>query len=174
MADWGIVQKDKDLDPVADEKDIKETIIKYGAVAVALYASPVLQSLASADVFEEKEEAYKDSATNHIVIIIGWDNYKQGWLIRNSWGKNWGDDGYAWIKYTTNHIVKQAVWAVAKVPPPLRIPLIGAENLQPISLTGEMLPGHQFPSGSLLSSPNGAYTLTNVKNSIWFNKRNCF
>ncbi len=42
LADWGIVQKDKDMDKVADEYDIKEAVVKYGAVAVSLYASPGL------------------------------------------------------------------------------------------------------------------------------------
>ncbi len=171
LADWGIVQKDKDLDKVADEYDIKEAVVKYGAVAVAIYASPVFKSLASADTFEETEAAYKDSAINHIVIIVGWDNKKQAWLIRNSWGKNWGDDGYGWIKFTTNHIGKHAIWAVAKIPPPLRIPPIMSENLQPVTLTGELLPGHQFPAGSILSSPSGIYSFKNSNNNIWLTKR---
>lgn len=166
LADWGIVQKDKDLDKVADEYEIKEAIVKYGAVAVSIYASPAFQDYASAETFEENESAYKDSAINHIVLIIGWDNKKQAWLIRNSWGKNWGDDGYGWIKYTTNHIGKHAIWGVAKIPSPLRIPPIGTENLLPIKLTGEMLPGHQFPSGSILSSPNGMYEFKNYNNTI--------
>lgn len=171
LADWGIVQKDKDLDKVADEYDIKDAVVKYGAVAVSIYASPVFQCLASADTFEEPEAAYKDSAINHIVIIIGWDNKKQAWLIRNSWGKAWGDDGYGWIKFTTNHIGKHAIWGVAKIPPPLRIPILASEQIQPITLTGEMLPGHQFTIGSTLTSPNGIYTLKNSNNSIWLTEK---
>lgn len=166
VADWGIVQKDKDLDKIADEYDIKEAVVKYGAVAVSLYASPVFQSYASGETFEENEIAYKDSATNHVVIIIGWDNIKQAWLIRNSWGQNWGDGGYGWIKYTTNHVGKRAIWSVAKIPPPLRIPIPGSENLTPVTLTGELLPGIQFPVGSTLSLPNGMYQLQNSNHSI--------
>jgi cathepsin L len=158
VADWGIVQKDKDLDKVADEYDIKDAVVKYGAVAVAIYVSPAFHHYASAETFEENEIAYKDSATNHVVIIIGWDDKKQAWLIRNSWGKNWGDDGYGWIKYTTNHIGKHAIWGVAKIPPPppIRIP-VPSENIPPVSLTGELLAGIQFPVGSTLASPNGMY-----------------
>jgi len=43
VADWGIVQKEKDLDKLADEYDIKEAIVKYGAVATSLYASPTFK-----------------------------------------------------------------------------------------------------------------------------------
>ncbi|MEO5948602.1 MAG: C1 family peptidase [Chitinophagaceae bacterium] len=168
LADWGIVQKDKDLDKVANEYEIKDAVVKYGAVGVSLYASPVFQSYASVETFEENEIAYKDSAVNHVVIIIGWDNKKQAWLIRNSWGKNWGDDGYGWVKYTTNHIGKHAIWGVAKIPPPLRIPALGSENIKPISLIGELVAGIHFPEGSTLASPNGMYEFKNSNNSILF------
>ena len=171
VADWGIVQKDKDLDKVADEYDIKEAVVKYGAVAVSLYASQVFQSYASAETFEENEIAYKDSAVNHAVIIIGWDNKKQAWLIRNSWGTNWADGGYGWIKYTTNHVGKHAIWGVAKIPPPLRIPIPVSEKITPAILTGELLPGIQFSIGSILSSPNGMYELKNMKNLIWLSTK---
>ena len=37
----------------------------------------------------------------HAMCIVGYDDYKYGgaFLIVNSWGKDYGDDGYIWIKY---------------------------------------------------------------------------
>lgn len=36
----------------------------------------------------------------HCVCVVGHDDDRQAWCIRNSWGTNWGSDvGYAWMPY---------------------------------------------------------------------------
>lgn len=35
---------------------------------------------------------------SHAIIIVGWD--KDGWIIQNSWGENWGDGGRKCIPYS--------------------------------------------------------------------------
>ncbi|WP_447984695.1 C1 family peptidase [Nitrospira sp. Nam74] len=55
-------------------------------------------------------------ATNHAVVIVGWDDEKGAWRVRNSWGTGWGESGYAWVKYNNNAIGWDTVWAVAKKP----------------------------------------------------------
>lgn len=60
-----------------------------------------------------------NQASDHAVLIIGWDdNYSKenfvagnrpendgAWLVRNSWGSDWGDDGYFWLSYEDKTIV---------------------------------------------------------------------
>jgi C1A family cysteine protease len=35
----------------------------------------------------------------HAVIIIGWDDADEYWIVKNSWGTDWGEDGYFRIKW---------------------------------------------------------------------------
>lgn len=35
----------------------------------------------------------------HAVLAVGYDDEKKSLLVRNSWGPNWGIDGYFWLPY---------------------------------------------------------------------------
>lgn len=39
------------------------------------------------------------SLNYHAVLIMGYDNSTNSFLIKNSYGPTWGDNGYAWIPY---------------------------------------------------------------------------
>jgi hypothetical protein len=42
---------------------------------------------------------------NHMILIVGWDDSMCGgegaWHIKNNFGPDWGESGYAWMKYGT-------------------------------------------------------------------------
>lgn len=37
-------------------------------------------------------------SVNHEILIVGWDQAKKQYKILNSWGRNWGVDGTAWLE----------------------------------------------------------------------------
>jgi C1A family cysteine protease len=51
---------------------------------------------------------------DHAVLIVGWSNNlppvkggadpAEGWIVKNSWGTGWGDDGYFYITYGSANI----------------------------------------------------------------------
>ena len=89
-----------------DNDGIKEAILKYGGVATGIfYDSENLKHSTAGYYYGGKEVG------NHAVTIVGWndtyssDNFLKkpagdgAWIVKNSWGKSWGDKGYFYVSY---------------------------------------------------------------------------
>ena len=89
-----------------DNDAIKEAILKYGGLYASYYHS--------AGYLNSKTNAYYDPYTgngNHAITVVGWDdNYSKNnfytapagdgaFIVKNSWGSSWGDNGYFYISY---------------------------------------------------------------------------
>ncbi|KIG12744.1 peptidase C1A, papain [Enhygromyxa salina] len=103
---WGWVDPVATMPKVAD---IKSAMCKYGAITAAVAATPAFIAY-SGGTFDEKSNAN----VNHAVVLVGWDDDRGAWLMRNSWGTNWGEDGYMWIAYGSNRIGEYAAWAMVE------------------------------------------------------------
>jgi hypothetical protein len=44
------------------------------------------------------------------VSLVGYDDSRRAWLIRNSWGKEWGEKGFAWISWDDASGVGANTW----------------------------------------------------------------
>lgn len=114
--DWGIVDPSGDINKIASVSDIKEAMCKYGPIAVSVLVTSLFQNYANG-VFYEFPSNYNSPSSNHAVVLVGWDDNKGAWLMKNSWGTDWGEDGYMWIKYNSNNIGRRAAWIIAKKAP---------------------------------------------------------
>ncbi|MEO9970851.1 MAG: C1 family peptidase [Hyphomonadaceae bacterium] len=42
---------------------------------------------------------WPEPSGGHAMLMVGYDDARHAWLVRNSWGEAWGDGGYVWIDY---------------------------------------------------------------------------
>ncbi len=105
-------------------KIIKIHLMKYGSLRTAI-GSPN-----GANTYNEATAAYyyKSGLTGmgggHAVSIVGWDdNYSKNnflvkpehdgaFIVLNSWGNSWGDDGYFYISYDSYGYLEQLIGAI--------------------------------------------------------------
>jgi cathepsin L len=88
---------------------IKRSLAYRGPVAVAMNVTPSFQAYRSG-TYNSPGASSANSALDHAVTIVGWDDNRQAWLVKNSWGTGWGERGYIWMRYGTNGIGSWAAW----------------------------------------------------------------
>ena len=90
-ADWGYVG-DSNREPTTEE--LKRAIMTYGPIAVTVSSSPSWRAYAGG-VYN----ACDSQSINHIVALVGWDDADQAWIVKNSHGTVWGEQGFMRSKY---------------------------------------------------------------------------
>ena len=85
---------------------IKYQVYYRGPVAVAMRAGYTAFRTYSGGVFSSCDLGVPD----HMVLIVGWDDARGAWRIRNSHGASWGDNGYMWITYGCSSVGLGATW----------------------------------------------------------------
>jgi cathepsin L len=115
---WQPVDSTNGLDRIASIASIKNAVVQFGAVSTCILATPAFQdyltdSLHPELVFQDQPSDPNNIQINHAIIIVGWDDTKGAWLIRNSWGAGWGFGGYGWVSYSTNNIGYSSISCIA-------------------------------------------------------------
>ena len=102
-----------DKENVSDNQMIKWAILNYGAVFTTIYYDPTFYSSSTASYYCN---GTRDN--NHAVAIVGWnDSFDRNlfssvppengaFIVKNSWGTEWGDEGYFNVSYYDLNIGK--------------------------------------------------------------------
>lgn len=98
----------------ANTATLKDQLCARGPVVVSMWADKSLSNLADDQVYDGDFRGSAKKRTNHAVLLVGWDDTKGAFLIKNSWSTGWGDGGYGWIRYGTNNLGhKGAIWVTS-------------------------------------------------------------
>ena len=105
--------------PPNDIETTKRIIQRFGAVDVAVLVDSDFSSY-SGGIFQNTDTSVNDilpyySSTNHLVSLVGWeDDPGDGgmgyWILRNSWGADWAEDGYMRIRYTSAKVSMEGAY----------------------------------------------------------------
>ena len=77
-----------------DEKNIRRNIFEWGPVSSAMKIYPDFYTFGGLGIYEWNKVG--EQLGGHAVEIVGWgeETGKLYWIIKNSWGTEWGDEGY--------------------------------------------------------------------------------
>ena len=79
------------VSPKDSEDALAKAVANHGPVSVAIDASGFQHYLGG--IFSER--TCTRYWLNHAVVVVGYEpNY---WIVKNSWGRNWGDSGYIYM-----------------------------------------------------------------------------
>ncbi len=112
------------LIPKENTDEIKKAIMENGSITVAACVVGTYLNKGE-DGYAYYQNVY--ASTNHQMIIVGWDddfsvtNFKEdcrpssdgAWLVKNSYGTAYSDDGYFWISYEEPSLEQFAVEKVS-------------------------------------------------------------
>lgn len=92
-----------------NQRDVKKALTEHGPLVLTYYANN--------SYYNPDTAAYCHPGTiasvNHAVTIVGWDDHYSktnfsafsgvqsdgAWIVKNSWGEDWGDGGYFYLSY---------------------------------------------------------------------------
>jgi len=84
---WGWIEN--------DEENIKNALIEYGPLIICIHIYE--------DFYQYREGIYKHTSGErvggHLVALVGYDNNERCWIVKNSWGSRWGEDGWFKMAY---------------------------------------------------------------------------
>jgi C1A family cysteine protease len=127
---------------------LRQALREHGPMITTMYVSPFFQAY-TGGVFIDGSNGSNADLPNHAVLIIGYFDYqypggfiadwnhfdpfhmkyvppgrRTGWIIKNSWGEDWGIRGYGFVDSACSWIGLEATWVEGKEVYPTPAPTV--------------------------------------------------
>lgn len=100
--------------PKNDEDALKKVVYRYGPVSTGIYATKNLLSYHSG-ILNDDICQYHQAVSNHAVLVVGYGTdkatKKDYWIVKNSWGSDWGMEGYVHMSRNADNQCNIATFA---------------------------------------------------------------
>ena len=128
---------------------IKTAIMTYGVVDAAVLVEGNFESY-DQGVYSDSNTSCNaspcsDATTNHAISLVGWGNDSvkgDYWILRNSWGPSWGENGYMRIAVTSARVACSVAYIEYG-----NSPLVVTGSVTNLASTGATLNGTVNPRG---------------------------
>ncbi|XP_050518901.1 procathepsin L [Diabrotica virgifera virgifera] len=84
--------------PARDEQALEVALAKVGPVAASINASPRTFQLYHHGIYDDS--SCSSDHVNHAMLVVGYT--KDAWILKNWWGKHWGENGYMRLRRHKN------------------------------------------------------------------------
>ncbi|CAF0720178.1 unnamed protein product [Adineta steineri] len=113
--------------PSGDEVALQQAVATVGPISVMIDASHSSFYFYKSGVYNEPACTQTMYHLDHVVLLIGYgtDGDDDYWLVKNSWGTSWGEEGY--MRTTRNQNNQCGIATMANYP------IICSSNMQPVS-----------------------------------------
>jgi len=183
LDEYGYVLGGSDVDvsgaPVGSAEKLKAEIMTNGPLACGIHATDELEAYGTTTPISHYPGGIFSQfnilpMANHILSIVGWGTDPEHgpyWILRNSWGTYWGENGYGKIKMGGDNLgVEQSCsWATPKQMTPTQDETVEvtAPAGKSYTMNAEVRPGSFFDystrRGRKSFNPNA---VTNVKSPL--------
>ena len=86
-------------------------------VGILVYSSFVSNAVAKTGNVPMPNVSKEQFLGGHAVVCVGYNDTKKVWIMKNSWGSGWGDNGYFYLPY--NYLLRFGlsgdIWKITKV-----------------------------------------------------------
>lgn len=99
--------------PSGNEEALKQAVATVGPIPIDMDASLDTFRYYSGGLFYDQR--CRTDYLSHAITVVGYGTMSNGqdyWLVRNSWGANWGDNGYIYMARNQNNHCGVATRAV--------------------------------------------------------------